>query len=159
MIIIWAERLPMTLALKTSNTTRKKKTGNLERHSGNASVITLLFKFHSSLARFTTMQVYDLAWSPTSEYIITGSTDNMASLRCCRWKMCLWNSRTPWLALCPRCNEYIATQSSDRSVHVYRISERRSVFRRKKWVSKKEYRLYYCRVQYITTFKITTRRR
>ena len=50
------------------------------------------------------------------------------------------------------CNEYIATQSSDRSVHVYRISERRSVFRRKKWVSKKEYRLYYCRVQYITTF-------
>ncbi len=26
----------------------------------------------------TTMQVYDLAWSPTGEYIIAGSTDNTA---------------------------------------------------------------------------------
>lgn len=29
-------------------------------------------------ARCTTMQVYDLAWSPTGEYIIAGSTDNTA---------------------------------------------------------------------------------
>lgn len=28
--------------------------------------------------RCTTMQVYDLAWSPTGEYIIAGSTDNTA---------------------------------------------------------------------------------
>jgi chromatin assembly factor 1 subunit B len=26
------------------------------------------------------MQVYDLAWSPTGEYIITGSTDNVARI-------------------------------------------------------------------------------
>lgn len=30
------------------------------------------------LLRCTTMQVYDLAWSPTGEYLITGSTDNVA---------------------------------------------------------------------------------
>ena len=28
--------------------------------------------------RCTTMQVYDLAWSPTGEYLIAGSTDNAA---------------------------------------------------------------------------------
>lgn len=30
--------------------------------------------------RCTTMQVYDLAWSPTGEYIIVGSTDNCARI-------------------------------------------------------------------------------
>ncbi|KAI0305092.1 WD40-repeat-containing domain protein [Multifurca ochricompacta] len=30
--------------------------------------------------RCTTMQVYDLAWSPTGEYIISGSTDNVARI-------------------------------------------------------------------------------
>ena len=30
--------------------------------------------------RCTTMQVYDLAWSPTGEYIIAGSTDNCARI-------------------------------------------------------------------------------
>jgi len=28
--------------------------------------------------RCTTMQVYDLAWSPTGEYVLAGSTDNCA---------------------------------------------------------------------------------
>ena len=28
--------------------------------------------------RCTTMQVYDLAWSPTGEFLLTGSTDNTA---------------------------------------------------------------------------------
>jgi WD40 repeat protein len=28
----------------------------------------------------TPMQVYDLAWSPTGEYIISGSTDNVARI-------------------------------------------------------------------------------
>lgn len=68
--------------------------------------------------RCTTMQVYDLAWSPTGEYIIAGSTDNTArvfasadgvyaststSLRCtsCFRKMCLRNCRTH--SLCSRC--------------------------------------------------------
>lgn len=30
--------------------------------------------------RCTTMQVYDLAWSPTGEYLIAGSTDNCARI-------------------------------------------------------------------------------
>jgi WD40 repeat protein len=33
-----------------------------------------------SICRCSTMQVYDLAWSPTGEYIITGSTDNTARI-------------------------------------------------------------------------------
>jgi len=34
----------------------------------------------TDLSRFscTTMQVYDLAWSPAGEFIIAGSTDNTA---------------------------------------------------------------------------------
>ena len=37
---------------------------------------TIFFVLHA--VRCTTMQVYDLAWSPTGEYIIAGSTDNTA---------------------------------------------------------------------------------
>lgn len=32
----------------------------------------------SGIQRCTSMQVYDLAWSPSGEYIISGSTDNVA---------------------------------------------------------------------------------
>jgi len=34
----------------------------------------------NGLCSCTTMQVYDLAWSPTGEYIISGSTDNVARI-------------------------------------------------------------------------------
>ena len=34
----------------------------------------------TDLCSCTTMQVYDLAWSPTGEYIISGSTDNVARI-------------------------------------------------------------------------------
>lgn len=40
---------------------------------------TFSFNFETNTVhRCTTMQVYDLAWSPTGEYIIAGSTDNTA---------------------------------------------------------------------------------
>ena len=116
----------VTLVLKTSNT--KKNTGNLERHSGNASVITLLSGFYSSLDRCTTMQVYDLAWSPTGEYIIAGSTDNTARVFAavdgkCVYEIAEHSHYVQGVAWDPL-NEYIATQSSDRSMHVYRISSK-----------------------------------
>ena len=72
------------------------------------------------------MQVYDLAWSPTGEYIIAGSTDNTARIfssadgKCVR-EIAEHSHFVQGVAWDPM-NEYIATQSSDRSMHVYGIS-------------------------------------
>ncbi|KAF8152953.1 WD40-repeat-containing domain protein [Crassisporium funariophilum] len=78
--------------------------------------------------RCTTMQVYDLAWSPTGEYLIAGSTDNTARVFAAADGKCVYEiaehshyvQGVAWDPL----NEYIATQSSDRSMHVYRISSK-----------------------------------
>ncbi|EPQ50803.1 WD40 repeat-like protein [Gloeophyllum trabeum ATCC 11539] len=75
--------------------------------------------------RCTTMQVYDLAWSPTGEYIIAGSTDNAARIFAAEDGKCLHeiaehNHYVQGVAWDPL-NEYIATQSSDRSMHIYSI--------------------------------------
>ncbi|KAH9925021.1 WD40 repeat-like protein [Epithele typhae] len=76
--------------------------------------------------RCTTMQVYDLAWSPSGEYIIAGSTDNCARIFSSSDGKCLHevaehNHYVQGVAWDPL-NEYIATQSSDRSMHIYSIS-------------------------------------
>ncbi|KAI0649790.1 WD40 repeat-like protein [Trametes meyenii] len=76
--------------------------------------------------RCTTMQVYDLAWSPTGEYIIAGSTDNCARIFTtsegkCVHEIAEHNHYVQGVAWDPL-NEYIATQSSDRSMHIYSIS-------------------------------------
>ncbi|OCH91181.1 WD40 repeat-like protein [Obba rivulosa] len=81
--------------------------------------------------RCTTMQVYDLAWSPTGEYIIAGSTDNcarifLASEGKCIHEIAEHNHYVQGVAWDPL-NEYIATQSSDRSMHVYSISYKQGV--------------------------------
>ncbi|THH05951.1 hypothetical protein EW145_g4435 [Phellinidium pouzarii] len=76
--------------------------------------------------RCTTMQVYDLAWSPTGEYLIAGSTDNTARIFSTTDGKCVseiaehshFVQGVAWDPL----NEFIATQSSDRAVHVYSIS-------------------------------------
>ncbi|KAI0088366.1 WD40-repeat-containing domain protein [Irpex rosettiformis] len=76
--------------------------------------------------RCSTMQVYDLAWSPSGEYIIAGSTDNCARIFTASEGKCLheiaehshYVQGVAWDPL----NEYIATQSSDRSMHIYSIS-------------------------------------
>ncbi|KAF9261749.1 WD40 repeat-like protein [Marasmius fiardii PR-910] len=67
------------------------------------------------MVRCTTMEVYDLAWSPTGEYIIAGSTDNAA-------RIFLAADGVAWDPL----NEYIATQSSDRAMHVHRVTHNHS---------------------------------
>ncbi|KAJ7672365.1 WD40 repeat-like protein [Mycena polygramma] len=76
--------------------------------------------------RCTTMQVYDLAWSPTGEFLLAGSTDNCARVFAAADGKCMheiaehshYVQGVAWDPL----NEYIATQSSDRSMHVYRIN-------------------------------------
>ncbi|KAI6002129.1 WD40-repeat-containing domain protein [Pisolithus albus] len=82
--------------------------------------------------RCTTMQVYDLTWSPTGEYILAGSTDNCARVFTAADGKCIHeiaehNHYVQGVAWDPL-NEYIATQSSDRSMHVYRISTRQGSF-------------------------------
>ncbi|KAF7300214.1 WD-REPEATS-REGION domain-containing protein [Mycena kentingensis (nom. inval.)] len=82
--------------------------------------------------RCTTMQVYDLAWSPTGEYLLAGSTDNAARVFAAADGKCVheiaehlhYVQGVAWDPL----NEYIATQSSDRSMHVYRISTNKGTF-------------------------------
>lgn len=77
------------------------------------------------MCRSTGAEIYDLAWSPDASYFIIGSMDNVARI---------YNAGTgslvrqiaehshyvqgvTWDPL----NEYIATQSSDRSVHIYSL--------------------------------------
>ncbi|KAJ7700507.1 WD40-repeat-containing domain protein [Mycena rosella] len=82
--------------------------------------------------RCTTMQVYDLAWSPTGEFLLAGSTDNAARVFAAADGKCMheiaehshYVQGVAWDPL----NEYIATQSSDRSMHVYRISASKGTF-------------------------------
>ncbi|KAL1704265.1 WD40-repeat-containing domain protein [Schizophyllum commune] len=76
--------------------------------------------------RCTQMQVYDLAWSPTGEYLISGSTDNVARVYStsdgkCVHEIAEHNHYVQGVAWDPL-NEYIATQSSDRSMHIYSIT-------------------------------------
>ncbi|EIW79627.1 WD40 repeat-like protein [Coniophora puteana RWD-64-598 SS2] len=80
----------------------------------------------------TRMQVYDLAWSPTGEYIIAGSTDNCARIWSvtdgkCVLEIAEHNHYVQGVAWDPL-NEYVATQSSDRSMHIYSISTKNGVF-------------------------------
>ncbi|KIK96890.1 hypothetical protein PAXRUDRAFT_825486 [Paxillus rubicundulus Ve08.2h10] len=82
--------------------------------------------------RCTTMQVYDLAWSPSGEYILAGSTDNCARVFTsidgkCVHEIAEHSHYVQGVAWDPL-NEYIATQSSDRSMHIYRISTKQGSF-------------------------------
>ncbi|CCX30041.1 chromatin assembly factor 1 subunit B [Pyronema domesticum] len=77
-------------------------------------------------------EIYDLAWSPDGNFFITGSMDNVARV---------WNAQTgqmvrqiaehnhyvqgvAWDPL----NEFVATQSSDRSVHIYTLKSKDGQF-------------------------------
>jgi len=67
-------------------------------------------------------------WSPTGEYIIAGRTDNTARVFAavdgkCVYEIAEHSHYVQGVAWDPL-NEYIATQSSDRSMHVYHISSK-----------------------------------
>ncbi|KZO94602.1 WD40 repeat-like protein [Calocera viscosa TUFC12733] len=74
-------------------------------------------------------EIYDLTWSPSGDYVLAGSTDNVARIFSVATGSCVkelvehshYVQGVAWDPL----NEYIATQSSDRTVHVHSLSVRR----------------------------------
>lgn len=73
-------------------------------------------------------EIYDLAWSPDGNYIITGSMDNVARIYDARDGQCVrqiaehshYVQGVAWDPL----NEFVATQSSDRSLSVYNLKSK-----------------------------------
>ncbi|CAN6621721.1 hypothetical protein TRVA0_008S02674 [Trichomonascus vanleenenianus] len=76
--------------------------------------------------------VYDLAWSPDDRFIIAGSMDNVARIFDAKTGNCIrqlaehsfYVQGVAWDPL----NEYLATQSSDRSVHIYTLKAKNDQF-------------------------------
>lgn len=79
----------------------------------------------------TKQAIYDLAWSPDSKYIMAGSTDNLAQIFSVSDGACVHQIQdhshfvqgVAWDPL----DEFLATQSSDRSVHIHGVSQRNGV--------------------------------
>ncbi|BFZ54124.1 Chromatin assembly factor 1 subunit [Savitreella phatthalungensis] len=70
-------------------------------------------------------EIYDLAWSPDGNYLITGSMDNIARIYDARDGQCVrqiaeHNHYVQGVAWDPL-NDFVATQSSDRSLNVYHL--------------------------------------
>ncbi|KIP04835.1 hypothetical protein PHLGIDRAFT_75293 [Phlebiopsis gigantea 11061_1 CR5-6] len=115
MVIVWAQSTSPHAAAYGSDLTPEDLQYEKEH-----------WKPRTTFRRCTTMQVYDLAWSPTGDYIIAGSTDNCARIFTVNEGKCVheiaehshYVQGVAWDPL----DEYIATQSSDRSMHVYSIS-------------------------------------
>lgn len=82
--------------------------------------------------RSSTSEIYDLAWSPDAQYIITGSMDNIARIyntSSGELVYSLSNHSHYVQGVCwdPR-NEYFATQSADRSVIIYKVDHVNNAF-------------------------------
>lgn len=77
------------------------------------------------MCRSSGAEIYDLAWSPDGIYFITGSMDNVARIYNAQTGQLIrqiaehqhYVQGVAWDPL----NEYVATQSSDRSVHIYTL--------------------------------------
>ncbi|RDW75858.1 WD40 repeat-like protein [Coleophoma crateriformis] len=77
------------------------------------------------MCRSTGAEIYDLAWSPDGLYILVGAMDNVAKIYNAQTGQLMrqiaehhhYVQGVAWDPL----NEYIATQSSDRSAHVYSL--------------------------------------
>ncbi|KAK9370479.1 hypothetical protein V1509DRAFT_560474 [Lipomyces kononenkoae] len=84
------------------------------------------------LCRSSMAEIYDLAWSPDSQYLIAGSMDNVARIYSASTGLCVrqiaehshYVQGVAWDPL----NEYVATQSSDRSVHIYTLKTKEGQF-------------------------------
>lgn len=70
-------------------------------------------------------EIYDLAWSPDSKYVIAGSMDNVTRVYAVSTGQQIaqtaeHNHYVQGVAWDPL-NEYLASQSADRSVHIYKV--------------------------------------
>lgn len=77
--------------------------------------------------RNSSSEIYDLAWSPDSRYIIAGSMDNVTRIYNTQTGQCVkelaeHSHYVQGVTWDPK-NEYLATQSADRSVHVYALNK------------------------------------
>ncbi|KAK9463444.1 WD40-repeat-containing domain protein [Lipomyces oligophaga] len=84
------------------------------------------------LCRSSMAEIYDIAWSPDSQYLIAGSMDNIARIYSASTGLCIrqiaeHNHYVQGVAWDPL-NEYVATQSSDRSVHIFTLRSRDGQF-------------------------------
>ncbi|VVT55278.1 uncharacterized protein SAPINGB_P004516 [Magnusiomyces paraingens] len=84
------------------------------------------------ICRTSIAEIYDLAWSPDSAYILAGSMDNVARVYSAATGQCVrelaeHSHYVQGVAWDPH-NEYIATQSSDRSVHIYSLKTKDGVY-------------------------------
>ncbi|KAK9466108.1 WD40-repeat-containing domain protein [Lipomyces arxii] len=84
------------------------------------------------LCRSSMAEIYDLAWSPDSQYLIAGSMDNVARIYSASTGLCIrqiaehshYVQGVAWDPL----NEYVATQSSDRTIHIYTLKSKDGQF-------------------------------
>ncbi|KAK6347300.1 hypothetical protein TWF696_007372 [Orbilia brochopaga] len=77
-------------------------------------------------------EIYDLAWSPDGDFFITGSMDNVARIYDAQKgsmvrQIAEHSAYVQGVAWDPL-NEYVATQSSDRSVHIYALKSKDGQF-------------------------------
>ncbi|TKA69481.1 hypothetical protein B0A55_08947 [Friedmanniomyces simplex] len=78
------------------------------------------------------LEIYDLAWSPDGMFFITGSMDNVARIHnassgTCVRQIAEHNHYVQGVAWDPL-NEFVATQSSDRSIHIYALKTKDGQF-------------------------------
>ncbi|GAA5957764.1 hypothetical protein JCM3765_003758 [Sporobolomyces pararoseus] len=84
------------------------------------------WRVKSMIRSMTGKEIYDLAWSPSGAQILAGSVDHTATIYDVATGQALHRiaehtNYVQGVAWDPK-NEFIATQSSDRSMHVYSIS-------------------------------------
>ncbi|KAF6234732.1 hypothetical protein HO173_006952 [Letharia columbiana] len=84
------------------------------------------------MCRSSGSEIYDLAWSPDGIFFITGSMDNIARIYNAQSgqmvrQIAEHNHYVQGVAWDPL-NEYVATQSSDRSCHIYKLKTKDGQF-------------------------------
>ncbi|VBB85727.1 YALIH222S03e22650g1_1 [Yarrowia lipolytica] len=90
------------------------------------------FVMHKLDAKRPPPEVYDIAWSPDSQFILVGCMDNIGRIFSVATGQCVrevaehshYVQGVAWDPL----NEYLATQSSDRSVHIYALKNREGTY-------------------------------
>lgn len=124
MVIVWKEQ-PRTIAHNNTIFGGGEQEEDEDRNDDgneNPSVWTPIAHLRAS----DTQDIYDLAWSPDSGYIVVGLTDNTAQVWDVAGKMIRvlrdHGHFVQGVAWDPLAGQFVATQSSDRSVKVWQTS-------------------------------------